>query len=214
MDELAALAAQTRALEGLPAIRPPDEEWPALEARLIEEGLAAPVARAARVQGNRPLRGRHARWLQAAAAVVLFTAGGMSGAFLATRDGLARPGVADVAESDPQGVEPDDRGGPAGVVPVTAAPSLEDSEDLVREAEEVYLQALFEYRDRLDRTDGALVRRNPVNHLVMLENVLAATEAAVREDPGDPFFNGLLVNTAAEHRATIESMSAINTVSW
>lgn len=230
MEELAALVAQSRALAGMPLLRPAAEDWVALEARLAEEGLigapaSASVSSAATVPSesasrvghplvgaapssleavvrHRPRWGRG--WLQAAAGLALFVAGGGAGTYVAQRGVAAEPAAGVTAEND----------GSASVTPAGSEPSLQQSENLVRQAENLYLQALVDYRDQVDRTDASLRPRDPVGRLVVLENLLAASEAAVREDPADPFFNGLLVNTAAEHRAALEAITSVNTVSW
>jgi hypothetical protein len=226
MEELAALTAQTRALGGLAPVQPAPEAWAALEERLRDEGLmeavssrhgtSAPVELRAPAAPVRSRWGRRRGWLQAAAGVALFVAGGISGSLVTTR-GAGEPGAG--AELGASVTEPRGSGAvPAAavpeVVPADSEPSLRDSETLVRQAEDLYMQALLGYRDQLDRSDNSVLPRDPVGRLVMLENLLAASEAAVREDPADPFFNGLLVNTAAEHRATLEAMTSANTVSW
>lgn len=229
MEELAALAAQTRALADLPHLQPSEEDWAVLQARLEGEGLMEPAAarthaaaesgassdlgsageigpRSVAVVPVGSRRGRGRGWLQAAAGIALFVAGGITGSVVATRGG-AEPGSGTAARTGNGAV-------PAAIAPADSEPSLQSSENLVRQAENLYLQALVDYRDQLDRSDASLRPRDPVGRLVVLENLLAASEAAVREDPADPFFNGLLVNTAAEHRATVEAMTATNTVSW
>ncbi len=92
--------------------------------------------------------------------------------------------------------------------------SLEEAEELVGLTRGSYFEALLAYRDRVGRAGSTPVLGDPVSRFVALENVLAATEAAVREAPADPFLNGLLVSTAVEHRAAMEGMAVTTTGIW
>lgn len=66
--ELEALREQTSDLAHLPDLEPPPDSWPAIAARLREEGLL-----------REPRRAGGAGWLRLAASVALFLAGGAAG---------------------------------------------------------------------------------------------------------------------------------------
>ena len=194
--ELESLGQQTRALGSFSTIEPGAGEWEELEARLLQEGLIGVAL---------PNRGRAPGWFQAAAGLLLFLTGAASGSFVSGAwSGL---GIEGEAESS-------DEGGVLGRLSADEELSLDDAEGLVRLTEELYFDALLVYRDRVDRTSPEPSGGDPISRFVALENVLAATEAAVWEAPGDPFFNGLLVSTTAEHRAAMEGMAVTTTGIW
>lgn len=194
MSELSALTAQTLALSELGDIEAPSGEWEAIEERLrVHLPSGAPSFEG---RGSRP-----APWIRVAAGVALFLAGGLTGATLAGGSGA------------PMASAPDPAPERAGVAP-SGDLSLSESERLVGMAEDLYMDALLDYRQRVAQFDPALVARDPVGRLVMLENLLAATEAAVREAPADPFFNGVLATATAERRAVVAEMTALTQTTW
>lgn len=206
--ELRALRDQTEALTALPVLRPPRGEWEEVEARFHAEGLirtegpfrtevpsragdptrtGAPVRAEGRAGGGRP-RARwsvpSSGWLPAAAAVVLFLGGGVTGAALA-------------GESD--------AGDPADASARPTA-TVAEAAEAVRTAEERYIEAFLLYRE-LSGEDGDDGGRDPSARYAALDALLTASRQAVREAPADPFLNGVLVSTLAERQATLRRIS-------
>lgn len=187
--ELRALRNQRAALSALPDIRPPAGDWRELDARLREEGLI-------RRRGERRPRPEHRGWtrrrgwLQAAAALVLFLGG---------------TGVGAVAD-DVVG----DRGTDA-----RPAQSVEEAAEALQSAEERYVDAVIRYRELLDPggddRDGS---GDPASRFAALETLMAASQAAIREAPADPFLNGVLAGTMAERRSALRQISASNEDDW
>lgn len=197
-DELRALKEQRRVLAGLPEVAPPAEAWDTLEARLRNEALIAEEApgegRSPRSTGQRSKR--PAPWLQAAAAVVLFAGGAMVGA--ATRGGLEEAPFAMFAT-------------PEDALRSAEQFSLAEAQELVSVTHRWHLDAILLYRDRLERVGGTNPVADPVARFVAIEHLLSATEAAVRENPADPFLNGMLVSATAERRVALDGISLTST---
>lgn len=227
--ELEALRDQTEGLGHLPELRPPPHGWERLAARLREEGLVRAAPAGAEGRGGRtsprvpsrgPLRSGSSRraglpgWMQAAAGIVLLVTGTGLGLGLSS---LA-PGTGDAAGGA--------RGAAGGELPVAMMAALEDpdagpgltlqeAEELVRVTEEWYRTALVHYRERLAAEGGdSPAGTNPVTRFATLEALLAASRAAVREAPTDPFLNGLLVNMRAERDATLRGIQAASGENW
>ena len=93
---------------------------------------------------------------------------------------------------------------------VAAGPfdSVEEAVQAVESAEQQYLQAVGAYQQTV-RRDGA-TSGDPASRFAALEALLAASQAAVRESPADPFFNGVLVNTLMERQQTLRQISGDN----
>lgn len=195
--ELHALRDQTEALRALPSeLPPPAGAWRGLERRLREEGLVR--GGSARSRGARGSYVR-ARWLQAAAALVLFLAGSATGA-LSMRL-IASPG---------SGAD-----GPAGEAALSEVRTPEEATEVLRSAEERYVDALIRYREVAqgpddDPEDPAGV----ADRYAALEGLLAASRAAIRQAPADPFFNGVLASTMAEREATLRRISTAAQDDW
>ena len=215
--EVEALQAQTRALSHLPYFRPPPGDWEALETRLADVGLlrqeptqSPPASAPSRGGGG---WGAGPSWLQVAVAVLLLVGGaglGMgAGAFLESGEkGVPFPSASPsellgldavaMAALDPS----------AGEVDL----SLAEAGELVRLTEQWYLTALTRYRDRaLGRDAPPTGHGDPFTRYAALEALMAASQAAVREVPTDPFLNGLLVNMRAEREATLRGLRAAST---
>lgn len=196
--ELELLREQTEALGSLPDLRPAPGDWPALEERLKREGL---------LRGSSPadtvirLIDRRRGWMQAAAAVVLFLAGGLSGAVLAPagwgpdggRSGIAAGGMA-AGEVSPAGGS------------VAEASTVEEAAEILRLTEQQYRDASLRYR-QLTRGPEAGMPMDP-RRLAVLDAMLAMGQAAVQEAPDDPFLNGFLVSAAAEREAALNALFA------
>lgn len=203
--ELQALEEQTRALGSLPALRPPSGEWNDLRERLVDEGLVRPAGsvRAGDTgpSANTPPSGAtrdrigpswlgSPGWLQAAAALVLFLGG-------------AGVGVAASRGLDPAGGP---GSGEAGAE-VASVESVDEAAEVLQQAEERYVSALIRYRDLAGSASEDVPTRDPASRYAALEGLLAASQAAVRRAPADPFLNGILVSTLAERQATLEEIS-------
>jgi hypothetical protein len=217
---LADLRAQVRGLAELPALHPPLGEWEALESRLRSEGLLGATADRIRIERGPPgpglpptrvRRGNHWRRshgagaLKVAAAVVLLAVGTGMGVGLSSlqdrghpEDMMARGAVA-MGEAAPGS------GAPSLLITSEefAELSLEEAEEFVRLAEGWYRESLARYRARLE-AEGQQPPSDPFTRYAALETLLMAGEAAVREAPADPFFNGLLVNVDMERQAILE----------
>ncbi len=194
--ELRALREQTEALRALPPeLPPPDGAWRGVERRLREEGLVGDGS--ARSTGA----GSHvrARWLQAAAALVFFLAGSATGA-LSMRLIASPGGGAD---------------GAAREVAIAEVRTPEEAAEVLRSAEERYVGALIRYREVAQGPDGD--PQDPAgvaDRYAALEGLLAASRAAIRQAPADPFFNGVLASTMAEREATLRRISTAAQDDW
>jgi len=201
-ESLESMCRDRLALAGLPVHPHPASAWTPIEARLEAEGLFAsapasshaPLANArlahARLAHASPTRRKLPGWLQAAAGIVLFAAGWGAGAgWLGAGGKPAQPGEARMAD------------GPSA--PLT----LDDAEELVNLTQQWHLDALAIYRARLDGADGIPEAIDPVLRFLLLDDLFAAAEFAVRESPADPFLNGLFVSTAAERQVALDEIA-------
>lgn len=195
--ELKLLREQTEALGSLPDLRPAPGDWPALEERLEREGL---------LRGSTPadavirLIDRRRGWMQAAAAVVLFLAGGLSGAVLAPAGWGLRAGGGQVASGETTGETS------PTTLPVEEAATPEEAAQVLRLAEQRYRDATLRYR-ALMRGPEAETPMDP-RRLAVLDAMLAMGQAAVQEAPDDPFLNGFLVSAVAEREAALNALFA------
>ena len=195
--ELELLREQTEALRSLPDLRPAPGDWPALEERLEREGL---------LRGSTPadtvirLIDRRRGWMQAAAAVVLFLVGGLSGAVLAPAGWLQTGGERVTAGEMAAG-----EGSPAGLT-VTEAATPEEAAEIVRFTEQQYRDAMLRYR-ALTRGPDAGTPMDP-RRLAVIDAMVAMGQAAVQEAPDDPFLNGFLVSAVAEREAALNALFA------
>jgi hypothetical protein len=186
-SELEALRAQTQALAALPEIRPPLGDWEVLEARLRSEGLVETPALLERLTlAHTP------PWMRTAAALALFVGGTGVGAALTS--GL--PGGADTADAVGQ------------TALFTDASNVDDAAAAVRVAEENYINAVSQYRQYLSHDGEDDLLGDPRGRYAALEYLVAASQAAVRQAPADPFLNGLLASTLAEREATLRRISS------
>lgn len=183
--ELQALRDQTAALGALPDVLPPPDGWKALRARLAAAGL---------LQGRADRRQPWRKWMQAAAAMVLFTGGTAFGWTV--------------------GIAPDPQAGDAlpAVARAAAAPeatpaSLDDARAAVQHAEEAWAAAFDDYQRLLGAPDPAPAPRDPASRLAAVETIWAASRAAVEEAPADPVFNEILATMVAERHQLLRSIS-------
>lgn len=185
-SELEALRAQTHALAALPEIRPPLGDWEVLEARLRSEGLVQDTGVLSRLT-----LAQTPAWMRAAAALALFLGGSLMGANLTARQG----GDASLADAA------------TDVTRFASAATLEDAAGQVQLAEQQYVLALTRYRQLLEEDGGDVGAGDPRSRFAALEYLVAASQAAVRQAPADPFLNGLLASTLAEREATLRRIS-------
>jgi len=206
--ELEALREQTEALASLPEIRPPAGDWSELESRLRSEGL---------IRDGHPRRIRPGsrfasrRWLQAAAAVILFFGGTGLGAMAAPHLGVPASTDAGAVGSNAAG-----SGSPTTVeASLDGVRTPEEAADLVRSLEQRYVDALVRYRQLQSGSDGhAGGSGDPASRYAALETLVAASQAAIREAPADPFLNGVLASTMAERQATLTRISETGGNDW
>ena len=184
--QLAQMKAQTDVLGSLPELMPPLEDWRVLEARLRSEGLIETPGLFTRL-GLAHTPG----WMRAAAAVLLFLTGTGTGVMFAE----GRPGGMDDLASLQQDVR------------FAAATTIEDAATAVRVAEQNYMAAQARFQELMYTEGGLDIGPDPMGRLAALQTLLEVNQAAVRKAPGDPFLNGLLASTRAEHEAPLRLVS-------
>lgn len=177
--ELDALRSQTEALGDLPAVLPPPDGWNELEKKLVASGL---------VFGRRGNVHLWRKWLQVAAALVIFVGGTAFG----WMTGSTPAGIG-VAGS---------KSGPASYA------SMEEASAAVDEAARQYMTVYGEYQQFVSAQGLQRRSRDPAAELAALQTVMAASRAAMEEAPGDQFWNELFVRSLAEHDQTIRQFLA------
>ncbi len=185
--ELEALRAQTSALKDLPAVLPPPDGWNDLEDKLRAAGL---------IRGEPAMPGLWRKWMQVAAALVLFTGGTAFGWTAAGRDSQI-----------PSGREAGDA---AAAAQTASFASLDDARVAVLAAEEEWTWAFNEYRRLFDAQNLPRTPTNPARRLAALEALVATTQASVAEFPEDQFLNGFLLNTMWERQQTLRQIGRDN----
>jgi hypothetical protein len=195
--ELVALREQTESLGSLPDLRPPSGDWEALEARLVSEGLVHDGLKA-----GRWLQSMSPAWMQLAAALVLFFFGvGLGTRWTGTPE---NPDIPVVTDAGTQSL----------AIPVSQITDLDVAADAVRAAEGRYIETILRYRQLLDASGQTQDFSDPASRMEALEALMAAGQAAVRQAPADPFFNGILVSTLAEREAALQSASFASSGNW
>jgi hypothetical protein len=178
---LEAMRSQTAALGSLPEILPPKGDWRVLEAQLRSEGLMNDAGLFQRLGlAQTPV------WMKAAAAVMLFLSG--------TGTGVAMASTAQATS-----------------IPTEAFiefASVEDAASQVRAAEQDYVSAVAAYRELLDTDGRGGMGTDPVGRFAALEHLVMVSQAAVRQAPGDAFFNGFLASAMAERDAAARMVSS------
>lgn len=183
--ELEALNEERSELASLPALEPSADAWPQLEARLQEEGLIRHEDRWSLSPG----------WMRAAAAALLFFAGGASGFAMRGMDGAgAGPAV----------------GGDTHLVADREPRSVEDAERAVQRAQDAYLAALSDYAEM---TNAPMVG-DPAARLAALDNIVLTTQAALDEAPADPVLNGYLFTALAQRDAMTRELARGRNDPW
>lgn len=120
-------------------------------------------------------------WMKAAAAVVLFLSGAGTGVALTHAQS---PGAANAEIA-----------------------SVEEAASEVRAAEQDYVTAVARYRELLADGGGENLGADAISRFAALEHLVAVSQAAVRQAPGDPFLNGFLASAMAERDAALRMVS-------
>jgi hypothetical protein len=171
------------ALGGMPEILPPKGDWRVLEAQLRSEGLVRDPSVIQRLG-----LARTPVWMKAAAAAVLFLSGAGTGLAIASPSGT----------------------GTAALMP---ASTIEDAALAVRAAEDGYVNAVSQYQALLSQNSEGGAGVDPASRLAALEYIVEASQAAVWQNPEDPFFNGFLTSAMAERNAVARMVSS-NRDNW
>ena len=178
--ELEAMRSQTVALGSLPEILPPKGDWRVLEAQLRSEGLVSDPSIVQRLG-----LARTPGWMKAAAAVMLFLSGAGTGVAMTTIDTTTS----------------------GDMVVAGDLSNVEDAAFAVRSAEEDYVTAVARYRRLLANDGRGEISTDPVGRYAALEHLVMVSQAAVRQAPGDPFFNGFLASAMAQRDAAAQMVS-------
>ncbi|MGD8321092.1 MAG: hypothetical protein PVJ02_11565 [Gemmatimonadota bacterium] len=186
-SELGAMRAQTRSLAGLPEIRPPLGDWEVLEARLRSEGLVETPS-----LFDRLTLAKTPAWMRAAAGAALFIGGSLVGGGFASRGALdGDVGMANASAT------------------ARGSRDVDQAASAVLTAQQRYVDALSNYRQLLEEDGGPQeALGDPRSRYAALQYLVAASQAAVRQAPADPFLNGLLASTLAEREATLRKISS------
>jgi hypothetical protein len=100
-----------------------------------------------------------------------------------------------------------------GVASFASAENLDQATEAVQAAEQRYVAALTRYRQLLEVDGGGDVGGDARSRYAALEYLVAASQAAVRQAPADPFLNGLLASTLAERETALRRIST-RTDNW
>jgi hypothetical protein len=118
--------------------------------------------------------------MPAAAAVVLFLGGAVTGA------GVVGRGAGE---------------------PTLGTGTVEEAASAVRDAEDRYVRAVSNYRAMLASDGIDDLGTDPYTRYAALEHLVSVSQAAVRAAPGDPFLNGFLASALAERDAVARQVS-------
>lgn len=175
--ELDALRSQTEALGDLPAVLPPPGGWHELEKKLMAAGL---------VFGRRDNVHLWRKWLQVAAALVIFVGGTAFG----WMTGSAPAGIGTAGSES----------GPASWA------SMEEASAAVDEVARQYMTVYGEFQQYANAQGLQRRSRDPAAELAALATVMAASRAAMEESPGDQWWNELFVRSLAQRNQTIQQV--------
>lgn len=233
-DELTALREQQDAVAALPRLLPAPDAWPEIRSKLHAEGLVRAGGGGSQEGSGRSGRlhrlGRPGPAWRAAAAVLLFLAGGVSG-YALRGDPVAEPvrtaGVDRLTGESPglSAPAPDPEGEPAGGGRIDGRiqggveDELEGLVDDARIAEPAGGSDPDGGRTRPTTGDGfqlALDRfmedtpaaTDPAARLAALDNILLITEEALSEAPSDPVINGYYRTAVAQRNAILRQIEA------
>ena len=191
---LEAMRADAAALRDLPMIEPPPTEWPDLEQRLLDEGLIRRRAGAPAWRANA---------MRFAASLTLFVVGAASGVAW-TR---ANTGPSPLASAT--GARTAGSGTPT-LIAATEPETAEETIQLYRQAEALYLDALTRVAELDDQRTGG----DPLARLAALESIATITRSALDQAPADPVLNGYHLTALAQREATIRQIAASKPGRW
>lgn len=194
-EELAQLKRQTEALSNLPDIVPPPGGWRVLEARLQEEGVLARPGYALpwrhRVRAGLETLGRGGLAAAAAVAVAIFLVGAVAGTRLAPDAGAVTERMASPSPRE-----------------LAALSTPEEALQALQAAERRYVLLRTRLAELVRDQTGGSPRSDSYSRFAALEHLAAASRAAVRQAPEDPYLNGLFVSVMGEREATARLVSA------
>ncbi len=182
--ELEALKTQSWSLSNLPALLPPPGGWHQLEKALSKAGL---------VHGQSTLAVWR-KWMQVAAAVVVFVGGTTVGWVTARASQSQAPAGA----------------GAAAAAHFGQPASLEEATAMLELKEREFREAVADYWRLAEAGAGLQAGQNPAARLPYIRAFQAAANVAVEANPGDPFFNSALVQVMAEQEQVIRMISQDN----
>lgn len=182
--ELEALKEQSWSLRNLPALLPPPGGWHQLEKELSAAGLIHGQSRAAVWR----------KWLQVAAALVLFIGGTAAGWFTAEARGLRAGGGVSVATA----------------ASFDQPASLDEAVSLVKQKELEYWDALANHQRLWQAQVGARTGQNPATRFPYIRALSTAAQIAAEANPADPFINHFMVRAMAEQEKVLRQISQDN----
>lgn len=191
--ELQALRAQTLALADLSPLAAPSRAWPALEARLADEGLVRTTSAVRRSGWT------HILLLRAAVYVGLFLLGGASGLAVGRGWSIEAP----AGEQNPPG-------GTSTAAPALVAGTVDDAAHSLRDAEVAYMAALARYSE----LSGGQAAVDPFARLAALEGIVLTTRAALEDAPADPVINGYHLAAVGQREAMLRQISQTTNDPW
>jgi hypothetical protein len=208
--ELEGMREDVQSLHMMPDISPAPEAWGALERRLTDEGLIRARPRFT-LSSFTPL-------MQMAAAVVLFIGGSVAGRMTA-------PVVTQYVAAGEQRNNTQATPGTSQQTPVqspavsltsnalsgnTQPRSAEEAAQMLRDMEELYLNALTRYAE----FTSVPQTNDPVARLAALQSIVNTTQAALNAAPADPVINGYHLTALAQRDATLRQVAAATGDRW
>ena len=103
-----------------------------------------------------------------------------------------------------------DRAMPSSAATFATSTSVEAAATAVRVAEQNYVAAITRYQQLLISESGVEAGSDPMSRMAALEYLATVSQAAVRQAPGDPYLNGMLVSILGEREATAQLMASGN----
>jgi hypothetical protein len=237
--ELDALREDVQALSMLPDMTPSPDAWQAIERRLADEGLirersrfAPAVPRLAQMAAAVVLflAGSMAGRMSAAPALLPIaqvdpaaTTQSADPQTVPAADPAVGSYTADALRDDVQPAPDNAPPLPARTAPRTdssvrlaanlpaALPtSMEDAAALLRQTEDLYLNALTRYAELATQSEQG----DPVARLAALQSIVMTTNAALSQVPADPVINGVHLAALAQRDATFAQVAAVTGERW
>ena len=210
--ELESMREDVHGLSMLPDMTPAPDAWGALERRLADEGLIR----------TRPRRAfTFMPMMQAAAAVLLFIGGSVAGRMTAPESAPHVVQAPSADETQPRAVAETPLPAPMQSAPAvmlagntlgrnTQPRSAEEAAALLREVEELYLNALTRYAELTSGAESG----DPVARLAAMQSIVNTTQAALMAAPTDPVINGYHLTALAQRDATLRQVAAATGERW